>query len=592
TPNSVAHGDFRESIVMSTGRGVYAWAPTVLNWVDLNAPRAGIRGLLADRTSNPSFYGHTTRTVEIYSGPTGEDPEFDIPEDIIEIPDISLLDVAPPDVARQTTLTPKQTTVRLDIGKRRTVTYDVGVPRTLTPLDVFFVVDTSSSMTQVIKEAAEALETIYRGLASSGAAVQFGLAEYRSYPIDIPPKSETDNYVYRRVLDVGSTTAQMEDAIEGLTAAGGGVYDAQLEALWQAATGNGADVWPPGPSSRDVPPGIQANFRKNALRVVLHVGDEPFGREDSASDSDNTVTRPESELAKPDIPEFETVAAALRANGVKQLGLSLYPDATPDLRRMADATGAFAPPGGVDCDRDGSTDVPAGEPLVCVLQQDEIDDANMAPAIVELVEAVRTKSSVGLKVDPERDGVLQSVSPDRYNQVLLQADSSLEFDVTYRCPESLAGKEIDVDLQATGLIGTPPVSQTRVVCAEIPPDKPPLGIPFDRFVALVPLIPIGPPPPPVNVSSATQAQAQAQANAAFAAQEQEQPQVAMVHQLHADAQSALAREEQYSFTSLRKDPGPPVELWGAALLMSAGFGVAMNTQRRTRLRFAKVRSRR
>jgi hypothetical protein len=96
----------------------------------------------------------------------------------------------------------------------------------------------------------------------------------------------------------------------------------------------------------------------------------------------------------------------------------------------------------------------------------------------------------------------------------------------------------------------------------------------------------------VNVSSATQAQAQAQANAAFAAQEQEQPQVAMVHQIHSEAKAALAREEQYSFSTLRRDPAPPVALWSAALLMSAAFGTAMTLQRRVRVRVSRVASRR
>ena len=69
-------------------------------------------------------------------------------------------------------------------------------------------IDTSSSMTQVIHEAADALEDIHNGLARSGAAVEFGLVEYRSYPTDVPPREPpgdlTDNYVYQRVLDVGA----------------------------------------------------------------------------------------------------------------------------------------------------------------------------------------------------------------------------------------------------------------------------------------------------------------------------------------------------------------------------------------------------
>ena len=41
------------------------------------------------------------------------------------------------------------------------------------------------------------------------------------------------------------------------------------------------------------------------------------------------------------------------------------PLAIADVRDMALATGATAPPGGVDCDGDGVIDIPEGEPLVC-----------------------------------------------------------------------------------------------------------------------------------------------------------------------------------------------------------------------------------
>ena len=590
-PQSVAHGDFADSVLIATGASVFVYAPTVLTWIDLFPPVGGIRNLQADRGANVAFYGHNERQIAMYQGPTGKFKK--VPKDIIEIPDISLIDAAPPDVARQSKLTPPITQVRIDPGKTKTVPYDLQVPRTLTPLDVVFVVDTSSSMTQVIHEAADALEDIHNGLTASGAAVEFGLVEYRSYPTDVPPRPETDNYVYQRALDVGASAAQMEEGIRGLVAAGGGIYDAQLEALWQLARGEGKDVWPPGPSSRDVPPGLQVNFRKKALRVVLHVGDEPFGREDSNNDSDNNITRPEGQVARPDIPEFDAVAEALQAKDVKHLGLSLYPDATPDLRKMAAATGSFAPYGGVDCDRDGQVDVERGQPLVCVLRQDQITDANMTPAIIELVEAVRTKSEIRLDVKGPNEQVVRGVSPNSYSSVLLQADNSLRFKVTYHCPRSLHGKKTQIELTPKGLLGTAPTARTTIICGEEPEEIPP--IPFDRVIAFIPLLPLAPPPPPVNVSSATQAQAQAQANAAFAAQEQEQPQVAMVHQLHAEAKAALAREEEYNFTSLREEDELPYAPLGAAtILMSGAFGVAMTLRKRTemRLRYATNKIRR
>src|SRR5699024_6004118 len=147
-----------------------------------------------------------------------------------------------------------------------------------------------------------------------------------------------------------------------------------------------------------------------------------------------------------------------------------------------------------------------------------------------------------------------------------------------------------LELRPTGLIGTAPIATTTVICGDVEPEDDPVPtLRFEQFIAFIPLIPVAPPPPPVNVSSATQTQAQAQASATFASQEQEQPQVAMVHQMHAEAKAALAREEEYSFTSLRKDEVPDyVPLGAAALLMSTAFGVAMTLRRQaeTRLSYA------
>jgi hypothetical protein len=69
----------------------------------------------------------------------------------------------------------------------------------------------------------------------------------------------------------------------------------------------------------------------------------------------------------------------------------------------------------------------------------------------------------------------------------------------------------------------------------------------------------------------------------------------MVHQMHAEAKAAIAREEaDYSFTSLRRDDPSYLPFGAATVLMSTAFGVAMSLRRRTevRLRYATNRIRR
>jgi hypothetical protein len=66
------------------------------------------------------------------------------------------------------------------------------------------------------------------------------------------------------------------------------------------------------------------------------------------------------------------------------IGISSGPDGVADLQAMAVATGALAPEGGVDCDGNGTVDIPAGEPLVCSIAA---SGEGIGEAIVGLVTA-------------------------------------------------------------------------------------------------------------------------------------------------------------------------------------------------------------
>ena len=54
------------------------------------------------------------------------------------------------------------------------------------------------------------------------------------------------------------------------------------------------------------------------------------------------------------------------------------------LKALATATGALAPPGGVDCDADGIMDILEGEPLVCPVGASGV---GIAEAVIAVVEA-------------------------------------------------------------------------------------------------------------------------------------------------------------------------------------------------------------
>ena len=600
---SVAHGQVAQSRLMSASGKVWVYLPNLFSWVDARAPRADVRGLQSSRVASPGFYGFTDSTIELYAGPVGGDVE--IPPKTVVIPDLSLLNPQA-SVERPAKLTPENRVIKIDAGESKEVPYRLEVPKSKTPLDVYFLVDTSSSQNKFLVGMVKALEGIINGLASAGVDVQFGMAEYRNYPHSDPPRlgrpgtpcaggaSATcyeTNFIYRQVQDIAPTVAGIEQGLENVEAGGGGHYNAQAAALLHTAIPDGEDVEPIGPSHTDVEPNTNATFRKNALHVAVIVSDEEF------------IYRPlGDDRTPPDLPQRDEVVAALNAKDIKQVGISLEyrgaAKATGDMVDIAEATGATAPPGGVDCDGDGIVDIVSGAALVCEVNKETVENGgSLAPAIVNLVESIRTRTSLELAV-AARDEIVQKVTPDMYQSVALQRSNKLNYLVTFRCPMTLAGKRFPVKLTAKGV--TPPISTgATVVCRSVAkskkdPDELAPPFPFEQVLGLIPLIPVSPPPVITEIASSTQAQAQsqaqAQAQASMAAQRQEQPQLAFVHAVHAMRQKA---QEEYAMSAFREPdmPTPAVALGGATVLMSLGFGLSLSRQR-SRARIAPSRRRR
>ena len=592
-PTSIAHGHVAQSRLMSSAGRVWVYAPNIFSWVDARAPRGEVTGITADR-SGIGFYGFTSSTIEAYRGPVGTSVR--IPPGNVIRPDASLIPGTPAPPSGDPELTPERKVVRIPAGKSKTVPFKLKLPEVLSPVDIYFLVDTSSSQKPFIEAMVESIEDIVNGVNRSGAVARFGLGEYRNYPDADPPRlgppgPSEPNFVYRQRVDLTTDVASLQVALNDIQPDGGGYYNAQLAALYQAATGAGQDVDPAGPLGQDVPRNQQANFGKDALRVALIVSDEAY--EDDVYPDDNTP---------PDLPQFEEVRAALNAQDIKQVGISIESGGTqhatggtdpgnPEawgMLKMAVDTEAVAPPTGVDCTGDGSPDIAEGDGLVCEMTKTQLEDGGgLAAAIVNLVQAVRTRSSVGLSIDG-RDEVADKVSPGAYESVVAEATRALDFDVTFRCPRSLAGKRFPMDLTTTGL-GEKATATALVVCGSLEDaeEEPPVVLPLGPLVGVIPLVPPAPPPPITELVSSTQAQAQsqaqAQAQASMAHQEQEEPQLAFVHAMHR-MKSQVA--EDYAMSSYQERdhiPAPALALGAATVLMSVAFGLLV-TKPRLRLR--------
>lgn len=450
----------------------------------------------------------------------------------------------PPDPPPPATLRPARRTIDLDYQGTARVPVALEMPADPTPLDVFFLVDTTASMDGAICGVRVGLFSIARALVRAGIDVRFGVAEYRVYR---EFEGDSQSFPYRRVRDIGLMDGRLVDALYQLQAQGGG-EETQLAAIYQSATGAGQDLAPRNSRRdrwRDIKPDRQANFRPDALKVILHVADERF--------TSPSPTYP--------VPSEEKVIAALRDRDVLQLGIAVAEPPYQALRRIAEGSRAVAPIGGVDCNGDGAPEIAQGQPLVCRapppegivgIGGEEQEIINMAPSIVALLKAVRDFAEV--RVVPSNPTLVPRVRFLDGPRVDLKRDNRLGLTAIVSCRKAVGDRRLALEAVVRG--ETIASSTIRVRCG-----APPLAFPSPPRAAAA----VAPAPAP-----APNPQPQPQANpnlasqptGAFAPAVQQQPQVA-VQQAFDDARLELEA------SSRRRYPSPAMTLAAGAILAAA-----------------------
>jgi len=458
-------------------------------------------------------------------------------------------DPIPPPTLEPARIRPAHTRIHLAHGEsvRRTYTFDR--PASPTPADVYFLVDTTNSMASAICGVQIGLVDIALGLHEAGIDARFGVAEFRDYTGDW---GTTSDFAYRRQRAVGPLDRELIDALTRLRAEGGtgDGLTSGLAALYQTATGEGQDVRPRGESRGDIPAGKGAEFRPDALKVVITVTDVAF-------------REPRDHPGYPG-PSWRRVVDALRARSILQAGIDVAGDAD-GLRPMARETGARAPSGGVDCDDDGDIDLGAGDPLVCTLPPppvvsigDPVEELHLAPAIIELVKAVRDYARVHTTVTADRR-IVRGAHPEVSRAIDLKTANRARFRMTYRCDELPGTQRVEIVSRIRGEVVAR--SDARVTC------EPPPGLAVIAPPAAAAVAPAQPQAPQPQTQSQAQAQAATgtQPNTAVVPAPQVQPQVAV--QLADDA-------EGYAMSArgrTRGVPAPVTTAAGAVLAIAAAL---------------------
>ena len=549
--HSMTHGPAGE-VIVSGHDGVYQLADQQF-WLPINRKdQPDLYDIQASHAGEPLLFGLSTKNqIERYDALNAA-----VHVDPFEPTDDELIGGA-------TQLLPNDKTVKLQPGSSRTVRYRLGLPPHPTPLDVFFLLDTSESMAPSINGLRVGMQQIINDLEAARIDVHFGLGEYKDYPIPGYGDPQAGDFPYRLDRVIGPADAGLADALEKLESSGGGRADlpeSQLTGLYQAATGAGDPGF--------VPTGSDAGFRPGALKVMVHITDAAF-HDDAAHPS----------------PPFAQVAAALRDRGILQIGLAVYgphgPDGLSHLTDMALATETRAP-SPVDCDGDGNHDVVAGQPLACVVSTEQSAGVlELAPAIISSLRAVTQEVSVQLTTNNDR--LTAGIKPTVYPSFNVLDAGNLEFELTYFCPLSLAGEEDSVRLAATVAGRAVAHADATVICKALPKEEEPDEVSPALIAApgVIPrfLIPAPPPPPPPITESAPGTQQMFQAQPAAAAQEQEELQTAVAWQESIKKELA----EEYSFTSLRRQEPEPWLLYASAALMGLAYGGATVLRRRSSL---------
>lgn len=223
--------------------------------------------------------------------------------------------------------------IDLTLSKGETRTIDIPVttdPRVLKILDVLFLIDTSGSFGDDIATLKAVANKLISDLSVRADDVQFGVARFADFPIF--PYGATDSFcddhAFKLEQPVTADRSAVFSAIDRLDQplnCGEDDPESQLEALYQAATGQGRDLNGDGDFDDlgDIKP-ANIGFRRGALPIVVLSTDATF--HDSA--------------AEPAYPGEARVSVieALREKGIIVIGLDSG-DTGADLKNIVDATG-------------------------------------------------------------------------------------------------------------------------------------------------------------------------------------------------------------------------------------------------------------
>ncbi|MBI3952132.1 MAG: choice-of-anchor D domain-containing protein, partial [Acidobacteria bacterium] len=252
--------------------------------------------------------------------------------------------------------------VRVPEGQCVTVPVTITIaPTVFRPMDIFLLLDTTAG-----NDFRANSEQFVEDLFNLRGDIRLGIGMFGDFPI--APFGEPGDVAFQRLLDLTpvdvANRSQFLTTLGSIQSRGGGDdLDAQLVALFQAATGAGQQFTDPALMGASIPPNQQAGFRRDidVEKIIVLVTSSPFHQ---AGDPGNPGS-----ISFPG-PNFAETINALNARGIKVVTVATGgPGGDADvtinaLRQIAQATNSLAFRS-IDCNGDGIVDIQPGEPIVC-----------------------------------------------------------------------------------------------------------------------------------------------------------------------------------------------------------------------------------
>ncbi len=516
----------------------------------LPAPsRARAGSLIGDRSAQSSIHGLTGHSLLRLIDP---------PAAGVTIPPLAIGDITvPPPVPG--VVSPRARNVSLPVGNTAVEDFTLDLPKNPTPLDLFFLVDVSSSMGDYIADLQKNIRGIVAALKAAKVNLKVGVGTVgtgpvrgeRAYPdtYAFPPQTNPSNptgppvikqYVkptlYNRIRPIGDTGPSLTEAIDALrleTAPPGySNSEGQLLALKNLANGLGttSELDDQAGLSRitAIPPGLNAGFRGQAdvRRVVVLATNEyfqaPYGGGPDKQDVAAGSTPSDPQL------NFQPTIDILNRNRIGVIGLTAgVIDAQPDLQKLAKGTRMLAPAGGIACD--GAQVLAQGDPLVC-------NNAENFSSVITRVLGTLVDRQTVQAVPHTRTPVLGTIDGSNLRQLDVKQPNRVSFQVRVSCIDVKPGtypQDVDLILRQT-IVGRARVNVTCVKANTIVRPRP-VTVPDTPVVPPNNPVP-NPPPPPAPAPPAAQPQAQPQVQT----QVQIQPLTAGAIQEQQELQLALA----------------------------------------------------